>query len=157
MPQAVSFFRSTLTPSLLLAIFTIPTIFVAAFAEQEFLSLARGRGNDLNMLQLNLILADGSTYPCKGGFSFADREVNPNTGAIQLTRLYPNPGNRLRPGQYGNASALLIPQRTVAELQGACQVAVADIANKVASQAVKPGGTVGTSMQVNQKPFVEGN
>jgi len=120
--------------------------------EQEYLSLTRGGTNDLNRLQLDLILADGSTYPHKGKFSFADRQVDPNTGAIQLTGLFPNPGNRLRPGQYGkvraatgtNAGALLIPQRAVIELQGAFQVAVVDSANKVAIQAVKLGDPVGT-------------
>ena len=107
--------------------------------EQEYLSLTRGGGNDLAKLQLELILADGSTYPQKGKFSFADRQVNQSTGAIQLTGLFPNPGNRLRPGQYGrvraavgtSAGALLIPQRAVTELQGDYQVAVLDGANKV--------------------------
>ena len=120
--------------------------------EQEYLSLTRGGVSDLNRLQLDLILADGSTYPHKGKFSFADRQVDPNTGAIQLTGLFPNPGNRLRPGQYGkvrsaigtNTGALLVPQRAVIELQGAFQVAVVDSANKVAIQAVKLGDKVGT-------------
>jgi RND family efflux transporter MFP subunit len=157
--------------------------------EQEYLSLTRGGANNLNRLQLDLILADGSTYPHKGKFSFADRQVDPNTGAIQLTGLFPNPGNRLRPGQYGkvrsatgtNAGALLVPQRAVIELQGAFQVAVVDSANKVAIRAVKLGDKVGTTqivtdglkpgervvaegvqkvrpgMQVNPKPFAEGN
>src|SRR4029077_10481979 len=64
--------------------------------EQEYLSLTLGGGNDLAKLQLELILVDGSAYPHKGKFSFADRQVNQNTGAIQLTGLFPNPGNRLR-------------------------------------------------------------
>jgi RND family efflux transporter MFP subunit len=157
--------------------------------EQEYLSLTRGGGNDLAKLQLQLILADGSTYPYKGKFSFADRQVDQNTGAIQLTGLFPNPGNRLRPGQYGrvraaigtNAGALLIPQRSVTELQGGYQVAVVDRANKVGIRAVKLGDRIGSKwivteglkpgervvaegvqqarpgVQVNPKPFVEGN
>jgi membrane fusion protein (multidrug efflux system) len=120
--------------------------------EQEYLSLTRGGGNELNKVQLELILADGSTYPQKGKFWFADRQVNPGTGAIQLTGLFPNPGNRLRPGQYGkvraavgtSAGALLIPQRAVSELQGSYQVAVVDGANKVSIRKVTPGDRVGT-------------
>ena len=120
--------------------------------EQEYLSLARGAGNDLAKLQLELILADGSTYPQKGKFSFADRQVNQSTGSIQLTGLFPNPGNRLRPGQYGrvraaigtSAGALIIPQRAVTELQGAYQVAVVDSSNKVAIRTVKVGEKIGT-------------
>jgi membrane fusion protein (multidrug efflux system) len=120
--------------------------------EQEYLSLTRGAGNDLARLQLELILADGSTYPQKGKFSFADRQVNQNTGAIQLTGLFPNPGNRLRPGQYGrvraaigtSAGALLIPQRAVTELQGGYQVAVVDSANTVGIRKVKLGDKTGS-------------
>jgi membrane fusion protein (multidrug efflux system) len=120
--------------------------------EQEYLSMTRGGGNELAKLQLELILVDGSAYPHKGKFSFADRQVNQNTGAIQLTGLFPNPGNTLRPGQYGrvraaigtSARALLIPQRAVTELQGAYQVAVVDSANKVDIRKVKVGGRIGT-------------
>ena len=120
--------------------------------EQEYLSLTRGGGSDLAKLQLVLILADGSTYAQKGKFSFADRQVNQNTGAIQLTGLFPNPGNRLRPGQYGKVraaigtseGALLIPQRAVTELQGGYQVAVVDSANKVSIRKVKLGDRSGS-------------
>ena len=120
--------------------------------EQEYLSLTRDGGNDLAKLQLELILADGGTYPHKGKFSFADRQVDPSTGAIQLTGLFPNPGNRLRPGQYGkvraavgtSAGALLIPQRAVTELQGAYQVAVVDDKDAVSIRQVKVGEQIGT-------------
>ena len=120
--------------------------------EQEYLSLTHGSGNDLAKLQLELILADGSTYPHKGKFFFADRQVNQGTGAIQLTGLFPNPGNRLRPGQYGrvraaigtSAGALLIPQRAVTELQGSFQVAVVDSANMISIRTVKLGERSGS-------------
>ena len=118
--------------------------------EQEYLNLSRD-DTALSRLQLELILADGSTYSQKGRFSFADREVNQSTGAIQLTGLFPNPGNRLRPGQYGkvraaigtSAGALLVPQRAVSELQGSYQVAVVDSENKVSIRSVTPGDRVG--------------
>ena len=138
--------------------------------EQEYLNLTRGGGNDLAKLQLELILADGSTYPQKGKFSFADRQVNQNTGAIQLTGLFPNPGNRLRPGQYGrvraavgtSTGALLIPQRAVTELQGNYQVAVLDSANKVTVETVKIGDRAGSmwviteGLKPGQRVVVEG-
>jgi len=126
--------------------------------EQEYLSLTRGRVNDLAKLQLELILADGSVYPQKGKFFFADRQVNQNTGAIQLTGLFPNPGNRLRPGQYGkvrasvgtSAGALLIPQRAVTELQGAYQVAVVDDKNTISIQQVKVGEQIATMWVISE-------
>jgi membrane fusion protein (multidrug efflux system) len=120
--------------------------------EQEYLSLTRDGGNRLAKLQLDLILADGSAYPHKGKFFFADRQVDQSTGAIQLTGLFPNPGNRLRPGQFGkvraatetNTGALLVPQRAVTELQGSYQVAVVDSANTVGIRAVKLGDRMGS-------------
>src|ERR1700733_6468433 len=102
-------------------------------------------------LRLQLILADGSTYPRDGTFYFADRQVNVGTGAIRIAGLFPNPGNILRPGGYGRVrtavrvqkDALLIPQRAVSELQGAYQVAVVDGENKVSIRTVKVGDRVG--------------
>jgi RND family efflux transporter MFP subunit len=126
--------------------------------EQEYLSLTRDGMSDLAKLQLELILADGSTYPQKGKFFFADRQVDQSTGAIQLTGLFPNPGNRLRPGQYGkvraavgtSAGALLIPQRAVTELQGGHQVALLDDKNTVSIQQVQVGDQVGTMWVVRE-------
>src|SRR5262252_8565003 len=102
-------------------------------------------------LELELVLADGTIYPYKGKFFVADREVNIQTGAIRLAGLFPNPGNVLRPGQYGRvravtsttAGALLVPQRAVTELQGGYQVAVVDSENKIAIRPVKVGQRIG--------------
>jgi RND family efflux transporter MFP subunit len=103
-------------------------------------------------LRLQLILADGSTYPSDGTFYFADRQVNVGTGAIRIAGLFPNPGNILRPGGYGRIrtavrvqkDALLVPQRAVTELQGGYQVAVVDGENKVSIRTVKVGDRVGS-------------
>jgi RND family efflux transporter MFP subunit len=103
-------------------------------------------------LRLELILADGFTYPHEGTFYFADRQVNQSTGAIRIAGLFPNPGNILRPGGYGKVrtavrvqhDALLVPQRAVSELQGGYQVAVVDDAGKVSIRAIKVGDRVGS-------------
>jgi membrane fusion protein (multidrug efflux system) len=126
-------------------------------SEQEYIEYTRRfptaekRQENNRRLELDLILADGSTYPRKGRFDFADRQVDVRTGAIRLAGLFPNPGNSLRPGQYGRvrtaiqvqSGALLIPQQAVFDLQGAHQVAVVDNANKVTIRAVTLGDTVG--------------
>ncbi len=125
-------------------------------SEQEYLAFTRGASN-LSRLQLDLILADGSTFPHKGRFLFADRQVDQTTGAILLTAQFPNPGNALRPGQYakvravtGNQpNALLIPQRAVTELQGNYLVAVVNDQNKVEMANVKVGDRVGTLWLIN--------
>lgn len=101
-------------------------------------------------LRLQLILADGSTYPHDGTFYFADRQVNESTGAIRIAGLFPNPNNVLRPGGYARVravirtdeGALLVPQRAVSELQGGYQVAVLDTGNKVSIRAVTVGPQV---------------
>jgi membrane fusion protein, multidrug efflux system len=98
-----------------------------------------------------LILADGSTWPEKGTFSFADRQVDPRTGTIRVAVLFPNPDNILRPGQYAKVraligtekNALLVPQRAVGELQGNYQVALVDAGNTVKIQNVKVGERLG--------------
>jgi RND family efflux transporter MFP subunit len=98
-------------------------------------------------LRLELILSDGTVYGHTGTFFFADRQVNEATGAIRVAGLFQNPGNILRPGQYGRVraslrtqeGALLVPQRAVSELQGNSLVAVVEAGNKIAIRPVKPG------------------
>ena len=126
-------------------------------SEQEYLEFGRS-DTSLRNLRLELILADGSTYPRKGRFSFADREVNPDTGAIRLMGLFPNPGNALRPGQYGRVravvatdkGALLVPQRSVTELQGTYQVAAIDRDNRVRIAKVDVGDRIGSDWIVKK-------
>src|SRR5919201_4817432 len=109
-------------------------------------------------LELELILVDGTTYPHKGTFFVADREVNAQTGAIRLAGLFPNPGTVLRPGQYGRVravtshqeGALLVPQRAVTELQGRYQIAVVDSENKINIRTVKVGERVSTMWVINE-------
>ena len=83
---------------------------------------------------------------------FADRQVDQQTGTIRIAAAFPNPGNILRPGQYGRVravteirkGALLVPQRAVTELQGAYQVAVVGADNRVGIRTVEVGDRVGT-------------
>lgn len=109
------------------------------------------QGSSVAQLELELILADGSSYPNKGSFFFADRQVDPKTGAIRVAGIFPNPGNVLRPGQYGRVravtstkeGALLVPQRAVTELQGSYQVAIVGNDKKVEIRTVKVGARDG--------------
>jgi RND family efflux transporter MFP subunit len=121
-------------------------------------------------LRLELILANGTTYPHEGTVYFADRQVNQGTGAISIAGLFPNPGNILRPGGYGKVrtakivqkDALLVPQRAVSDLQGGYQVAVVDGENKVSIRSVKVGDRVGAEwivaegLKQGERVIVEG-
>jgi membrane fusion protein (multidrug efflux system) len=125
-------------------------------SEQEYLSLTRA--DALHRLQLELVLADGSAHPQKGRFSFADRQVDPTTGAIQLTGLFPNVGNTLRPGQYAKVraaigfrnGALLVPQRAITDTQGTYTVAIVNPNNTIRFAAVRVGDRVGSNWIVEE-------
>src|SRR3984893_4833382 len=122
-------------------------------SEQDYLRLkGQFSGADRQGWKLKLILADRTTYLHEGVFYFAGRAIDQNTGSIQLAALFPNPGNVLRPGQYGKVravvrtakGALLVPQAAVADLQGIYQVSVVGQDNKIAIRSVKVGERVGT-------------
>ena len=107
-------------------------------------------------LPFDLILSDGSLYPHKGRFFYADREVNPTTGTLQIVGLFPNPDFSLRPGQYGlvrvqtqvRTNAILLPQRAVTELQGNYHVVVIGSDNKARIQPVKMGDQIDSDWMV---------
>jgi len=126
-------------------------------SEQEYLAFNRqfptlaSREAEERRLPIELILADGTTYEHEGRVEFANRQVDQNTGTIRIATLFPNPGNILRPGGYGQvraitriqSGALLLPQRAVSEVQGSYQVAVLDSENKVSVRNVKVCDRVG--------------
>ncbi|HJS23008.1 MAG TPA: efflux RND transporter periplasmic adaptor subunit, partial [Pyrinomonadaceae bacterium] len=124
---------------------------------KPFLGSAEQSGS-LDHLELELILSDGSTYPEKGTFYFADRQVDPKTGAIRMAGIFPNPNNGLRPGQFGRVravtstqeDALMVPQRAVSELQGTYQVAVVGQDNKVSFRPVKVGEKSGSMWVITE-------
>jgi len=144
--------------------------------EQEYLNNARRnptqakRNAAAKQIALELVLSDGTTYPHKGSFFIADRQIDPKTGAIRVAGIFPNPDNMLRPGQYGRVravtstkeNALVVPQRTVTELQGTYQVAVVGDDNKVSIRTVKIGDRVGSmwviedGLKAGEKVVAEG-
>jgi membrane fusion protein (multidrug efflux system) len=140
-----------------------------AVSEQEYLKLA-SQDAPMQRLQLELILSDGTIYPSKGKFAFADRQVSENTGAIQMTGLFPNPRNILRPGQYGKVravvatipGALLVPQPAVTEQQGSYHVTTVNSHNTVSIKTVKVGETFGSmwvisdGLKPGQRVIVQG-
>jgi len=96
---------------------------------------------------LHLVLADGDVYPHAGSFLAADLQVDGTTGTIRISALFPNPGNVLRPGQYGRvrantktlSSALVVPQRAVTELQGQAQVKVVGPDSRIQVRPIRVG------------------
>jgi membrane fusion protein (multidrug efflux system) len=96
---------------------------------------------------VKMTLSDGSSYPLKGKMNFADRQVDPSTGAMTLEAQFRNTDNILRPGQYVKLrlvteyrnDALLIPQRAVNEMQGLFQIYTVGDSNKIAIRLIRLG------------------
>ena len=134
-------------------------------SEQDYLH-AQKIGSSTSSLQntplagipLTLVLVNGEVYPHAGKVLWTDRQVDPSTGTIRVAVAFPNPGNILRPGEYGRVravteqrrGALLVPQAAVSELQGVNQVAVVGSDNKVTVQNVKLGSQVEGKWVVNE-------
>ena len=101
---------------------------------------------------------DGTLYPLKGKINFADRQVDPSTGAMTLEAEFINTNNLLRPGQYVKLrlvtelrdNALLIPQRAVNEMQGSFQVFTVADSNKLEIKLIKLGPRYNMSYIVEQ-------
>jgi membrane fusion protein (multidrug efflux system) len=114
------------------------------------------RAEYVKTLQFDLILGNGSVFPQKGKFYALDRSLDPKTGSIRYEVTFPNPGNILRPGQFGKVrfvadmkkGAMVIPQEAVNELQGSYQVAVVDQNNKVSIRPVNMGERIGAMWEV---------
>ena len=124
-------------------------------SEQEYLQFVAAKS--ANGMQLELVLSNG-TVKKNGHIVFTDRQVDPQTGTIRMVGAFPNPGNILRPGQFGriravtgiSKSAIVIPQRSVSELQSKYQVAVVGADNKVAIREVKLGQRIGNMWVVKE-------
>jgi RND family efflux transporter MFP subunit len=143
-------------------------------SEQDYLRATRlsGSGQPMNLFDSSpeLILSDGTAYPQTGRILWTDRQVDSSTGTIRLVAAFPNPGNKLRPGQYGRVriqtgtrkQALLVPQSAVKEIQGGYQVAVVGADNKASMRPVKAAERFGTlwvieeGLQPGDQVVVEG-
>jgi membrane fusion protein (multidrug efflux system) len=134
-------------------------------SEQEYLTLAarakaHGNGdllNSGNAIPLKLTLANGDVYPQTGRIIFVDRSVSAQTGSIRMAASFANPGNLLRPGQFGKIAAntsvlqnaVLVPQRAIADLQGLNQVYVVGSDNVIHVHTVKLGAQIGPNIVIS--------
>jgi RND family efflux transporter MFP subunit len=149
------------SPSTVLAVVSQcdPIRVLYPLSEQEYLHLQERlrREPSSRADNLELILADGTTFPHKGHVLFSDRQVDVKTGTIGTVAVFSNPGNLLRPGQYAKvravtevkSGALLVPQRAVNQLQGSFQVAVVGSDDKAQIRPVQPGVRVGTLWEID--------
>jgi membrane fusion protein (multidrug efflux system) len=87
-----------------------------------------------------------------------------------MSATFPNPGNILRPGQYGRVRATtrtlvdarLVPQRAVSELQGGYQVRVVGSDNRLVTRTVTVGDQAGrlivvsSGLETGERVAIEG-
>jgi membrane fusion protein (multidrug efflux system) len=110
----------------------------------------------IKSLDFHLILGNGEAYPHNGTFYALDRNLDTKTGSIRYYVTFPNPGNILRPGQFGKVrfvadmkkGAMVVPQEAVNELQGNYQVAIVDQNSKVSLRPVKMGEKIDSQWEV---------
>ena len=145
-------------PVILNVVSRIDVILVEFFiTESQYLIFARevNKNKELKEVDweepnLELILSDGSVHNHKGIVEFVDREVDPTTGSILLQASFPNPEYLIRPGQFARINAsvrtikngILIPQRSVMEMQGIHNVYVINDENKVELRRIIVGTTI---------------
>jgi len=91
-----------------------------SFSDNE-LNRFKGRLNEQNVDEVQLILSDGSVYPLKGQINFAASTIDSLIGTQQLRATFDNPEQQLLPGQFARIRVVagetnnifLVPQRAV--------------------------------------------
>ncbi|MBN8453116.1 efflux RND transporter periplasmic adaptor subunit [Accumulibacter sp.] len=154
-----------LSPSMATELTTVSTVdpikVYFNISEREYLKVATAAtasGTKNEHVPLDLFLVDGSLYPHPGKFHLLNRQVDPSTGTFKAAALFANPNSLLRPGQYGKVratmsvakGALLVPQRSVTEIQGKYLLAVVGADNKVDIRPVTVGDRIGGDWIISQ-------
>ena len=165
-------------PVILNTVSNIDSIRVEFFlSEIEYLKIARTyreespeKKKNRKQTAIQLILADGSLYEQDGVINFIDRSVNASTGAILIQGTFPNPSNIIRPGQFARVKikaqeiedALMVPQKSVTELQGKFSVFIVGPENKIENKTIELNGKKGRyyivsqGLNANDKVVIEG-
>ena len=136
-------------------------------SESDFLTIApkitgiiegKARKDSFSRMPIEFILANDHRYPLKGHFVSVDREIGSKTGTIQVICEFANPDALLRPGGFGrvrvqtamNKNALLVPQRSVIEVQTDYMVVVVTPDHKARFRPVKVGERVGNNWIITE-------
>ena len=119
-------------------------------------AIKSGKQKQVDGLEVQLLLEDGSLYPEKGKLQFTDMAVDPGSGAVVLRAEFPNPKRELLPGTFVRVrfpqsqmdNAITVPQRAVMSSPQGQSVMVVDTENKVAPRPIKTGAMSGTDFIV---------
>ena len=97
--------------------------------------------------EVQIVLPDGSVYPHVGTLDFTDLAVDPQTGAVDLRALVPNPDHALLPGMFVKIrltlgtlhNAFLLPQSAIQRDNDGAYVFVVGADDKIAEKRVDLG------------------
>ena len=111
----------------------------------------RPPGDTQGRTKLALTLADGRVHPHDGQVVAADAAVDPKTGTFTLEADFPNPEGLVLAGQFARVravaevmeDALLVPSRSIGELQGNFRVYVVGEDGEIGLRPVTLGPAVG--------------
>jgi membrane fusion protein (multidrug efflux system) len=127
--------------------------------ESDYLAWTK-RGQKIvdNGLPLKLVLADNCDLPWTGRIENSLNQVDPKTGTLELQARFPNPQHTVLPGQFGRIrvqveqrrDALVVPQRSVQQLQNMQIVYTVGPDNRVAARPVTTGARVGEGWIIDQ-------
>jgi membrane fusion protein (multidrug efflux system) len=119
---------------------------------------------------LQLVLSDGRIFPHEGRIEGTVNQIDSRTGTIELQATFLNPERVLLPGQFGRVriktgdrrNVVLVPQRSVQEMQGSQSVLTVGADNKVVAQPVVMGERIGENwivlqgLKTGERVIVEG-
>jgi membrane fusion protein (multidrug efflux system) len=137
--------------------------------EARYLDYMGGSSLEAESRKIELVLANGSTFPYASTKVTIEAKFNNETGNIPFRADFPNPGRLLRHGQTGNVlihrtlnNALVIPQRATFEILDKRYVYVVGKDNVVHQREMVVQNelddifVVKSGLQVNDKIILEG-
>lgn len=121
-------------------------------SEREYLDFLKKNRNLIGKggQAVEMVLADETQYPHPGTIETMESVFEEGSGTIAFRARFPNPQKLLKHGSSGKirlenfvSDALLVPQKSVFEIQDRNYVYVVDKANRVKSRSFVPRGRVG--------------
>lgn len=136
-----------------------------SWAKAQFAKLEKGEPAEGGDTGIEIVLADGRTYPHKGIVVSVNRQIDATTGTIQVQALVPDPDGSLRPGQFARVrvrrdregkGVIAVPEKALVSVQGSYSVAVVGPEDKVQLRRVELGPSAG-GLRVVTSGLAEGD
>jgi len=119
-----------------------------SMTEKDVLEMGKNPGGLTGAIEampaVKLQLADGTVYGLEGKVTKMSGVIDPTTGSVQMIAVFQNPEKLLKSGgsatvviPHSNASAILIPQAAVSEVQNKKFVYIVDKGNKAKYTEIK--------------------